>query len=166
MKNYIVTLIGVALICGIVGALSPEGKGGSLKKHVNLVMSLCVLCILISPLGSVISSLGDIEIFGDGGFDDNIDSEYEEIYKNNLGKYTSESIAEESEKMLCDNFSLDEEDIEIRVTVEIFEESFNVTRAELIIYPSAIAKDPRKMKEFLENLINCECEIIYDKKVE
>ncbi|MBQ8140463.1 MAG: hypothetical protein IJ038_02065 [Clostridia bacterium] len=163
MKNYIVTLICVSLICGFIGVLSPDGERGGLKKHINLVASLCVLCVALAPLGSILTGIENMNFnFGGEYFnEDELEEKYDEIYKDNLGNYTAASIAVGSERLVCERFGMNEEDFEIRVSVVCYEDSFETESAALIIYPSGIAKEPREISEYISSLLGCECQIIY-----
>ena len=60
MGGFILTVMGVALVAGVTGMLTPDGET---KKYVRLVGALSLLCALISP---VISAISD----GGGDFDE------------------------------------------------------------------------------------------------
>ena len=163
MKEYIVTLIAVSILCGVISVLSPEGVGGGIKKHMNLLLSLCVLSIIMAPVGNLLKK-GDgfeLDLFGDFIDSENAEQKYDEIYKNTLGGYTAESVSAGSKNMLCKAFDIDGDDVDVCVVLGDNEEELTVEKVHLIIYSGAVVKDPRTMSEYLTGLFNCECEIIY-----
>ena len=42
MKEYVLMLIGSALICSLISMMAPEGK---LQRYVALAGGLCILCV-------------------------------------------------------------------------------------------------------------------------
>ncbi len=57
MKDYLLTLIAASLVAVLVGILSPDGERGGIAKHMKLLTSLFLVCVLISPLQSGIEGL-------------------------------------------------------------------------------------------------------------
>ena len=59
MREYVIVLIGSVLVCSLAVMLSPEGEKG-MAQYVKLAAGLCVLCVLISPLTSFVSSISEL----------------------------------------------------------------------------------------------------------
>ena len=160
MKEYIMTVVGVSVFCGFVEMLSLNEA--SFKKHIKLVASLCVLCVAISPIGSLIELMRDFRIEGDSGdFDrEAMMDKYDDVYVENLMGYTAQEISEYLESMICKEFDIDGADIDIFVSVAGGEE-MSVEHVQVILYPKAISKDPHKISEYIFERLGFECEIIY-----
>ena len=163
MKDYIITLICVSVFSGVIEILSPDSAGDSLRKQIRLITSLCVLCVAISPIAGVISSISGAEFDFLSGYTDRgeLESKYEEIFKNNLGEHTAESVASESEQMICESLGIDHDDIEVRLSLVELEGELTARDVTVTLYRSAVATDPRMISDYIEELLGCKCEIIY-----
>ena len=163
MKNYIITLIAVSVFSGIVHILAPEASGDRLRKQIKLVTSLCILCIAIAPLAGLLRELegANFDFLSKYTDREELGERYEDIFKDSLRAHTAQSVAEGSEKLLGERFGLDGEDISVRVSVSELDDKFFVDSATVILYRTAIMTDPREISEYIETLLECECEIVY-----
>ena len=97
MKNYILTLIGTALLASMVNMVSPE----QWRKYIKLITGIVVISVLIAPLGKIMN----VDIFQDftietAGLDENIQKK---------------AVSEELKKRV-------EQDMEERIQKEFFAE--------------------------------------------
>lgn len=161
MKEYIITLIGVSIFCGLVEMLSLSEE--NFKKHIRLIASLCVLCVAIAPMGELINMIKnyDIEEESDIFEGEDINDKYYDIYVSNLGEHTAESIEENTKRILADEFDMEHDDFDVIVLLDLSEEKFTVEKVSVLLYPKSIFKDPHKISDYISNLLKCECEIIY-----
>ena len=53
MQTYLLSLLGGALAAALVGILAPEGA----SRHIRLVSSLFLICVLVAPLPKAIGSV-------------------------------------------------------------------------------------------------------------
>ena len=162
MKEYILTLVGVAVICGVVEMMSLSE--GEIKNYLKLIGALCVLCVAISPIGTLLSTIRDggmKEIF-DKSEREVLKEQYAEVYLDSLGEEISEDIEERVEILLCERFDIDENDIDVAVFLDTAENDVKVSECRVILYPKAISKDPHKISDYIYDLLECECEIIYE----
>ena len=160
MKTYILSLISVAIISGIIEILTPSGVSDGIKKHVRLLLAICVLCVVVNPVGAFLEELSSV---GYGIFDkEGNDSEKEDylgVFEENLAHHSAHAISLGVEKMICKKFSLEGEDIEVYVTLS-GEDS--VDKAAVILSGLAVTQDPREIKGYVSSLIGAEVEIIYE----
>ena len=163
MKDYIITLICVSVFSGIIEILSPDSAGDSLRKQIRLITSLCVLCVAISPIAGVISGISgaEFDFLSDYTDREELESKYEEIFKNNLGEHTAESVASESAQMLCESLGIDTDDLEVHLSLVDLEGELTARDVTVTLYRSAVATDPRIISDYIEELLGCKCEIIY-----
>jgi len=161
MKEYIMTLVGVAIFCGVIEMMSLSE--GTIKNHLKLIASLCVLCVAITPLGEVLKIIGDGEINEMiNRYDkDELELEYKAVYIENLDKEMDSEISSRMESMLCEEFDVAADDIDVVIFSEASEESVKINKTCVVLYPGAIAKDPHKISRYVSDSLKCECEIIY-----
>ena len=104
----------VAIVSGMVLVISPSER---FKKHIKLIISLCVVSSLISPVISfakeVPKNIGNIS-FGDGDVKDAI---YSEIYSD-ITSNTRDNLENEIEKLLCSRFGFEYKEVFVIVTLD------------------------------------------------
>ena len=163
MSGYITTLIGTVIICSLVAMLTPEDKG--MLGYVKLAACLCVLCVAISPVTSFIRAVMDFEVgesfLGSGSDGKN---NFDEIYEENLLGAGQKSASEGLRSMLCREFGLDSEEIEVSVKLSEAENEYKyVAESVTVIFVSgkAMFTDPHDVIDYVSELLGCRCEIIY-----
>ncbi len=162
MSGYITTLIGTVIICTLAAMLTPEENG--MYSYVKLAAGLCVLCVAISPLTSFIDavesfSLGDnfSQISPDG------ENNFNEIYEESLLGASEESISEGLRGMICREFKLGSDEIEVIVKLRETENGQCQTESATVVFVGgkAILTDPHDVIDYVTGLLDCRCEIIY-----
>ncbi len=160
MKNYIITLVGVALLSGAIQIIAPEGET---KKYINLLAGLCAVCVVIAPFGSVIKALAS----KDGGYFDKVleaaseQSDYESIYLENFKIHGAESLAEGLEEMISEEFGIKRENFSVTARMTYAENLLGVERITVYLKPAAIFADPHAIKDYVNTLLGCPCDIVY-----
>ena len=161
MNGYITTLIGTVAICSLAAMLAPEESG--MLGYVKLAAGLCVLCVAISPLSSFIGALADLEAGGgflDGG--SNAENNFGQIYEENLLGAGEASASSGLRTMLCREFGLDAEEIEVSVELCVADEEYIAESVTVIFLGGkAIFTDPHEVIDYVGDLLDCRCEIIY-----
>ncbi len=163
MKEFILTLVGACLFCGLAEILSPDGNSGEIKKHIRLISSLCVLCIMAAPAVSFARQLreyniNDIIFVFDG---DEYENKYDEICNESITAYTAQELEGRCGELISEKLGLSSESFDITVDADCAGESITVSSASVTLYPEAITQNPREISSLVENLLGCECEIIY-----
>jgi hypothetical protein len=160
MKTYILALLSVAIISGVIEILTPSGVSDGIKKHVRLLLSICVLCVVVYPVGSFIEELssGDYDIFDEELYESDRE-DYLAVFEENLALHSADAISSGLERMICKKFSLSGEDIEIYVR---FSGEDRVDKVALVLSGSGVMQDPRKLESYVGSLTGAEVEIIYD----
>ena len=150
----------MAAMGGIVLAASPEGVKSGIKKHMRLICSLCILCVMISPLTELIPGIKDIgeglEGAGDSG---GLQGFYESIYEQSSGDGIAEAVGSAVKSQLCESFSIPQS--EIRVGVELGDDDGDgfrePTKITVILSGMAIFNDPRPIEKLIRERFGCEC---------
>lgn len=158
MGEYLISVIGAALIGGVITAALPDsGGGGALKKYVGFIASLCVLCIIISP---AMKALDVVSEFFDGGLDGWLEEHgqsYEDQYYGYLASYGKENAEEGIRELICREFSIDPENCHISAEVSESDGKLGLDRIKVILSGSAVFKNPYEIEEYLSDLFECEC---------
>ena len=154
MQTYLLSLLGGALAAALVGILAPEGA----SRHIRLVSSLFLICVLVTPLpkaiGSVSSWFEELEEAADAGESGGGDyaAQLEAAMESASRSYFAQSLTQ----MLEQRFSIPAG--EIRCTVRWQQdEELRPERVTLVLSGSAIWKNPAEMEEFVTGLLGCEC---------
>lgn len=159
MKEYLLILLGVSLLSGIVSILAPDGK---LKRYIRLLTGLVVLCVLIRPALSLLKSAGDgIFDTGEAGREESV-SAYDDIYNNNLKEAGEREVAKRLKDKIIKEFDVGEESIDVKAEFVSENDRYRVSTVWLTIRKGAVSTDPRKLVEYVENLLDCQCVIVYE----
>ena len=157
MGRFIMTVMGVALIGGIMGMLTPDGET---KKYVRFVASLCLLCALAAPLIVLVTE-------GGGGIDDLFPSfedeseGYDEIYKNALAEGARENAEAAIKAKLISRFELSEKSLDVTLSLGYDGKDYAIESAQVTLNSSAVFADPREISEYINGELNCPCTVVY-----
>lgn len=159
MKQYLLTLIAAALLAALVGILSPDGERGGIAKHMRLLISLFLVCVLIAPLRGVIINLQDL-INGDFSLPE-LGLENEDDYRQQM----ENALDDASVNYFCDmltqsiesQFSISPGDVRCRVDWQREGERLSPTRVTVILSGKAIWQDPKPIQAYVSELLGCEC---------
>ncbi len=164
MEGYIITVIGMVLICSFALMLCPDGEGGGLRKYMGLLSSLCVLCVLISPVMAVSDALFNTDgglfdgIFGD----ENAQERYEEIFEENLIEEGSANMSTGLKNMICRDLAIDSALFDVKVELVADTDKYIADKVTVVLYKGAVLVDPHRVIKYVNGLLDCECEIIYE----
>ena len=159
MREYIFSIIGASVITAVITLFLPEG--GDVSKHVKLLASLAVLCMIAAPV-TELSGLWDI-----GGFFDSLtnvetgDSEAENKYYDVLTEMGSAELEKKLSELVCEKFSIDTKDIKIDVEASEREGVFCVDRVAVGLFGAAVLKSPYEIEEYISSLVGCDCDTYY-----
>ena len=149
----------MAAVGGIVLIVSPEGIRSGIKKHIRLICSLCVLCVMISPLHSLFESLGEIGGRVNSTDEDILYGVYESIYNESSEKIYGEGIERAVKQRLAEGLDIPAD--QCRTAVEFsdsdgdgFGEPKKIT---VILSGRSIFKDPRQVEALISGEFQCEC---------
>ncbi|MBE6660959.1 MAG: hypothetical protein E7605_06105 [Ruminococcaceae bacterium] len=163
MKEYIIGLFALALCCAVVELLSPEGEGGGIARHIKLMTGLCLLCVLVTPVVSLLRSgidlpgrleaaLSDwlaIRDQADKDFSDRWQEEYEQMD----AAFASQTIA----VMLRDEFSIAEGDVCVEVMPNA--DQTRISHVRVGLSGRAIWQNTHEIERFIIETFGCECTI-------
>ena len=159
MKEYLLTVIAASLAVSVVGILSPSGEKGGISKHVGLVSALVLVCVVISPVKSVLETLrgwseGDVPIYGEMSEEDYLDlinTQNDAASK----KYFTQMLTER----LQTQFALKDGTVRCSVQWQTREGEASPTHVTVLLSGNAIWKDPHEIESYVTALLDCPCDV-------
>lgn len=160
MKTYLITIVLSSLLAILVGMLAPDGDKGGVFKHMRLLTSLFLVCVLISPLQESIKYLqgllnGSIELPWLDGSEDK--SGYEQEMNEALENASTSYFTQMLTQMLEAQFSIATGDLRCQIQWETQNESLSPVHVTVILSGRAIWKDTREIEDFVSELLGCPC---------
>lgn len=166
MSEYIYSTVCLAVAVGIVLLIAPDGARQGLKKHIKLIGSLCLICVLIKPTTELLEAIDRLTSEGFSGiFESESESEiydkYENIYQDYLSGTYGKNIGEAVKDGLLKRFGIAKD--ECRVISE-FEEADSDAVSEpkkitVVLSGNAKFKEPNAIKAFIEELFECDAAV-------
>ncbi len=150
------TLIGISLLAGLAGMICPSKH----KKYLRLVCGFCMIASLIAPLPSYLEN-ADVLLTSKINEEKNEEAKYEEIYHQTLAEANAKYLEDYTKILLIRDFSTKNEDISVSIALTQEEDSFLLKKATVFLSGGAILKDPREIAAYVEALLTCPCEIVY-----
>lgn len=157
MRGYILNFIGVALCVGLLEELLP-GQSGS-KQFVRFLTGLCLLAVMIAPLGKWLATLPDSFSTIVGEEADEAEEKYTEILAGELRDTVRENLIAVLKEDLAKEFSVDPEKSDVGILFAQ-EDSIRVTCVIVTLRGKDILKNPREMEAYFGKLLDCECRVI------
>ena len=158
MLNYILSVVGVALCVGILEELLPSSYGS--KAYVRLLTGLCLLAVMIAPLGrflgAIPDALSELENL-DMGEEDG--GKYEEILKNSVSDTVRESLRAVVLEDLSETFGVNAQKTEVGISFADGEE-LRPARMVITLRGADILKNPHEIEDYFERLLSCECVVV------
>ena len=158
IKAYTISIFATALLITVVDILAPTGNGGGLARHLRLVTSLVLVCILISPTVALVEKLGELAN-GEWELGDNSQTQegYNEQMQHALDNASKEYFEEMLTQTLCEQFDITEGDIRTHVEWVGDTTDLRPQKVTVILSGKAIWKNPAKIEEYVSSLLECEC---------
>lgn len=159
MKNYLLTLIAASLVAVLVGILSPDGERGGIAKHMKLLTSLFLVCVLINPLQSGIVGLqklmrGELSLPAlDGTEQEDYLDEMEGALNGASVNYFCDMLTETIEGQ----FAIEKGSVRCLVQWEQTDGTLTPTRVTVVLSGKAVWKDPHAIEAFVTELLGCDC---------
>lgn len=156
MKSYLYALLLVALATALVGILSPDREKGGMGKHLRLLSSLLLICVLIAPLKSGIASLlewsrGEISIPGLETPDPEVDRLQ---FQEQLDDATREYVCQMLTQTIEQEFSIPTGEARCMIRWD----GDTPTLVTVVLSGSAIWKDPEVIENYVSALLDCPCQ--------
>lgn len=162
MSEYIYSIVCVSAAIGIACAISPDGMGGGLKKHIKLLCALCFICVLIGPLTRALDNLKNtfVELCDYASDEESeIREKYERIYNEYLEGGYGENVEDAVKDTLSARFGISES--EVRAIVKFADKNGDgvneVEKITVILSGRSIFLDPAEIKACILETFEAEC---------
>lgn len=160
MSSYLLSVVGAALVVGAIGALVPGGEGDGTRRVVCFVGTLCVLCVLIAPLGTLVERFDELGDKISSIFDyEQAEEQYEQQYREYLLGYGAEGVAAALRDHICERFGLTAEQCHVSVAAGEREGELCVEQVTVILSGSALLRDPYELEDYIGELLGCRCTV-------
>lgn len=155
MGQYIFGIVGATAVIGVMESLLP--KGSKTGAYMKLITSLCLLCLIIKPMGAFLDALPDRLVTGLEAVTDDAAarSEYEAILEGEITAAVREQLCDAVKSELFTRFSVS--NCEVGAALERREGALAVTRVVITLMGKDIFKDPYAIEKYIGALLDCEC---------
>jgi len=153
MKEYLLSLLGASFAVALVGILSPNGS----VKHMRLISSLFLICVLAAPLPKAIGSLHSFTEELNGAPGESGNNDYTEQMEEAVNSASRAYFAQTLTQMLEQRFSIKTGEVRCLIQWAQDGEQLRPLKITVILSGSAIWKNPADLEEFVQNLLGCEC---------
>lgn len=159
MRQYIMNVVGVAILAGVIDQLLPEK--GKLRGHVRLLCGLCLLLVMVAPLGRALAALpalfedGMAAIEDAGGEAGKYDKILEGTVKDAVRQELSFALTQKLEK----EFGVNAETVKIGISFEDGE-PLRLKKVLVTLTGKDIFRNPYTIEETLSSLLGCECVVV------
>lgn len=161
MKSYLLSVIVISVVKGICDIISPDLK--SIKKYIKVIGALCVLCVVISPLISIVNDIDD------GVFDgmknellsdqEHSRGELNEILNNYLNEYSIDMLKKELHAILEEKFQIPSSESEIIISTTKSNEKIEISEMLILLSGRSIFKNPYEIENYISTLLSCNCSV-------
>lgn len=159
MRQYIMNVVGVAILSGLADQILPEK--GKLRAHVRLLCGLCLLLVMVAPLGKVLSSLPSLFEDGMAAIENagDVTGEYDNILEGTVKEAVRMELAEALAQKLQKEFGVNADTVEIGVSFEDGE-LLRLKKVVVTLTGKDIFRNPYTIEEALSSLLGCECVVV------
>lgn len=158
MKNYLLSVIAVAIFGGVGCSICPGGEGKTLRTSVTLITSLLMILSVIKP----------IVIFINSGEKYNIEriiegvttyegSKYDAIWKQTLNGTTTEAYNSYISELICEKFDINLNNFSVETKLESAEDGVRPAQVSIKLFGMGLFKNPRAIEGEIETRLDCEC---------
>lgn len=159
MRQYIMSVVGVAILAGVTDQLLPEK--GKLREHVRLLLGLCLILVMIAPLGRALVTLPDLFDDGMAALENAGDSggEYDKILEGTVKEAVRQELAAALTETLEKEFGVNSETVKIGISFEDGE-PLRLKKVLVTLTGKDIFRNPYTIEETLCSLLGCECVVV------
>lgn len=146
---------------GLISRILPSGDDGGIKRALDLFLSLCIVCAVLSPLSSMISRARE-EINGgtlDLSFPE-VDVDADRALLDSLAWGAKSDIERLLRGYLCEELELSEDCLEVEAEVTANAEGVILKRVTVRLYGAGAWADPRKIVAIVARYTDAECVIV------
>ncbi len=152
MEGLRSTFYSISIISVAVGLIEVFSENGSLKKHTKFIVSLVVICVLLTPVKSLFNTFNDgrfDDIFGGFNVDDSIDD-------NSYSKTFEISISQK----ISDYFSIPMSAFNTEVKVEAVDKEKMIIGIRVNVTEQKYFYLCEKIEAYLKSTFGCDVSVV------
>ena len=155
MGQYVYGIIGAAAVIGILESILP--KGGRTRQYIRMITALCLLCIVIKPVGSFLETLPSLLQDGMESLGEGLAArdEYEAILEGQIEGVVRDELCAAICDELSDHFSI--RNCEVGASLVRTDGALSVGRVVITLLGKDIFKNPYEIEKYFGDLLDCEC---------
>ncbi|MBR4296158.1 MAG: hypothetical protein IKT56_04890 [Clostridia bacterium] len=158
MKEYLLSVMAVAIFGSVSCAVCPGGEGKSLRTSVTLITSLLMILSVVKP---IILFVNSGEKYNAESIIEDItmheDSKYDAVWRKTLAASTTEAYNGYISELICEKFDINLNNFSVETK---FESDKDTIRPELVtikLFGMGLFKNPRAIASEIEAILDCEC---------
>ena len=159
MGEYILGIIGAAAVIGIMESILPQN--GKTKQYMRLITGLCLLCLVIKPLGTVLDALPTLFSEATENLAETENAartEYEQILDGEITDTVRDTLRDAIMSELSTRFGV--KNCEVGLSLICVEGELRVERAVITLMRTDIFKDPYAIENYFSDLLECQCVVV------
>ena len=159
MKAYILSIVSASLVVSMLNLLSPRGTADGIAKHIRLLSSLFLICVLVSPVKELIVSMQELAN-GEHNLSilDSVSREEQEsLLESTLNAASQAYFLESLTQLLEKEFSIQTGEIRCAAQWTTVESTLTPSKITVVLSGTAKWKNPVRIEEYVEELLSCEC---------
>ena len=158
MKQYVMGIVGAAVATGFLEHLVPVGSKA--RGYVRLLAAVCILCLLIRPVGDALDALphliSDISDMADVG--ETARSRYEDILEGEIRESVQTQLREAIARDLAREFGVTHAEVGVMLGREDGE--LRVQKVAVTLMGVDIFKNPHEIEDFFTNRLAAPCIVV------
>ncbi len=151
MKEYIVSLMVISLICFVAKELS---SSSSLSGHISFVSGICIFLVAIMPLASSIEKIREIS-FDEFLCEDEDKEKYEDIFYKYIENAQIDELKQEIRSLVVQEFDLDPSEVKVYVKFDSQSEP-KLQRITVNLSGKGAFANSNEIKSYLVSRLECE----------
>ena len=152
MKEYLISVIGVCVLCFIVRQVSFDTD----KRYIAFVCGLCAVAVISAPAVKAMEWISDFDIDGYIREDAYNEEECESIFESYVKNRYIDEIKDILQSEICERYSIDESSVEVYLGITGDE----LEKITLRLTGNGIFSNTNDMTRYLEDKYSCKVEII------
>lgn len=155
MGQYVYGIIGAAAVIGVMESILP--KSGRTRQYMRLITALCLLCLIVKPIGTFLDTLpsllsDEMEGIAEGGgsrdgYESILDGQIEAVVRDELCAAVKEELSEHFSVGNC----------EVGATLVSTDGTPTLCRVVITLFGKDVFKNPYAIEEYFSDLLGCEC---------
>ena len=161
MKEYFVVLVSIIFVGGMIVSVTPAG---SFQKYMRFLCGLAVCGCVMFPLisGDIFKKIDPEDLVYILKSEEEGLGDYDEIYNLSLKNAGVENSEKHLKTLIIKELDANDSDIDVCLVTNDNSVEIYIERVEVIIYPSGVMLDPRKIQNIVYDVLECECIVIYE----